>query len=202
MSPTYPPNFISIVEHFLLILSQKSKNIKNRRNTPFWPLYIFTFQKWKGQFWKKSFFGEMGKWPFQILKMKIFRSEKTNPPLFYPITRDIKISWKSCIYRKVEILYIIGGLWEESTGGRDYRPVRVYIEQRRSYDARRKRKSVENSTGNSGKTEFSGVKGSIFILFSSFCASQKWVETLTASISAPLQDRNFKFCRHIPYPTH
>ena len=41
----------------------------------------------------------------------------------------------------------------------------VYIEQRRSYDARRKRKSVENSTGNSGKAEFSGVKGSIFILF-------------------------------------
>ena len=49
--------------------------------------------------------------------------------------------------------------------GRDYRPVRVYIEQRRSYDARRKRKSVENSTGNSGKAEFSGVKRSIFILF-------------------------------------
>ena len=49
--------------------------------------------------------------------------------------------------------------------GGEYRLVRVYIEQRRSYDARRKRKSVENSTGNSGKAEFSGVKGSIFILF-------------------------------------
>ena len=128
MSFIHPQKIISIVEHFLLILSQKRKNIKNRaKSHPFfnWPLYIFTFQKWKGQFWKKSFFGEMGKWPFQILKMKIFRSEKTNPPLFYPITRDIKISWKSCIYRKVEILYIIGGLWEESMGG-DYRPVRVY----------------------------------------------------------------------------
>ena len=71
MSFIYPPKIISIVEHFLLILSQKSKNIKNRRNPPFWPLYIFTFQKWKGQFWKKSFFGELG-------DLKIFRSEKVN----------------------------------------------------------------------------------------------------------------------------
>ena len=70
----------------------------------------------------------------------------------------------------------------------------VYIEQRRSYDARRKENSVENSTGNSGKAEFSGVKGSIFIFFPLFAPPKKWVETLTASISAPLQDRNFKFC--------
>ena len=31
---------------------------------------------------------------------------------------------------------------------------------------------------------------------------EKLASTLTASISVPLQDRNFKFCRHIPYPTH
>ena len=80
----------------------------------------------------------------------------------------------------------------------------VYIEQRRFYDARRRENSVENSTGNSGKAEFSGVKGSIFILFFTCLRPffEKLASTLTASISAPLQDRNFKFCRHIPYPTH
>ena len=71
--------------------------------------------------------------------MKIFRSEKTNP-LFYPITRDIKISWKSSIYRKVEILYIIGGIVRGEYRGGETIDQCVYIEQRRSYDARRKRK--------------------------------------------------------------
>ena len=81
-------------------------------------------------------------------------------------------------------------------GGREYRPVRVYIEQRRSYDARRRENSVENSTGNSGKAEFSGVKRSIFILFLPCLRPffEKLASTLTASISVPLQDRNFKFC--------
>ena len=53
-------------------------------------------------------------------------------------------------------------------GGETIDKVRVYIEQRRSYDARRRENSVENSTGNSGKAEFSGVKRSIFIFFSLF----------------------------------
>ena len=73
----------------------------------------------------------------------------------------------------------------------------VYIEQRRSYDARRKRKSVENSTGNSGKTEFSGVKGSIFILFFTLSKAnffEKLASTLTASISVPREYYSFKFC--------
>ena len=51
---------------------EKTSNIAQNL-TPFfdWPLYIFTFQKWKGQFWKKSFFGELE-------DLKIFRSEKVN----------------------------------------------------------------------------------------------------------------------------
>ena len=70
--------------------------------------------------------------------MKIFRSEKTNS-LFYPITRDIKTSWKSCIYRKVEILIYNRGDCERRVPGESIDWC-VYIEQRRSYDARRKRK--------------------------------------------------------------
>ena len=85
-------------------------------------------------------------------------------------------------------------------GGRDYRPVRVYVEQRRSYDARRRRKSVENSTGNSGKAEFSGVKGSIFILFLPCLRPiffEKLASTLTASISVPREYYSFKFGTHM-----
>ena len=166
--PTYPPKIISINKHFLLILSQKTKkHQKSPQNlTPFfyWPLYIFTFQKWKGQFWKKSFFGEMGKWPFQILKMKIFRSEKTNP-FFYPITRDIKTNWKSSIYRKVEILYIIGGLWEESMGGETIDQC-VYISNR---DAPTTLGEKENRwrtpRGIRGRRNFRGWKGQFLSFF-------------------------------------
>ena len=57
-----------------------------------------------------------------------------------------------------------------------------------------KENSVENSTGNSGKAEFSGVKGSIFILFFSFCASQEWVETSCPFFSVPREYYSFKFC--------
>ena len=137
MSFIYPPNFIAIVEHFLLILSQKSKNIKNRaKSHPFfyWPLYIFTFQKWKGQFWKKSFFGELG-------DLKIFRSEKVN----HRNLREISAKFH-----------------------RDFIEISLVASQ--------KRRKKEN----------------FFTCLRPFF--EKLASTLTASISAPLQDRNFKFC--------
>ena len=58
---------------FFCFCHENRKTSKIAQNlTPFWPLYIFTFPQWKGQFWKKSFFGELE-------DLKIFRSEKANP---------------------------------------------------------------------------------------------------------------------------
>ena len=202
----FPKNHLNRRTFSFDFCHENEKTSKIAQNlTPFWPLYIFTFQKWKGQFWKKSFFGEMGKMTFSDLKNENFQIWKNEPPFLSPITRDIKTNWKSSIYRKVEILYIIGGIVERRVPGGETIDQCVYIEQRRSYDARRKRKIGGELHGEFGEGGiFGGERVNFYPFFTLSKANffEKLASTLTASISAPLQDRNFKFCRHIPYPTH
>ena len=138
MSPTHPQKIISIDEHFLLILSQKSKNIKNRKISVFDPCTFSLFRSEKVNFGKSHFSANWKTWKFSDLKRSI-----------------IEISAKF---------------------HRDFIEISLVASQ--------KRRKKEN----------------FFTCLRPFF--EKLASTLTASISAPLQDRNFKFCRHIPYPTH
>ena len=133
MSFIYPPKIIAINKHFLLIFVTKTKKTsKIAKLAFFWPLVHFSpFQKWKGQFWKKSFFGELE-------DLKIFRSEKVNHRNLREISSRFHRDFACCKSKKKK-------------------------------------------------------KGKLFYL-SKANFFEKLASTLTASISAPLQDRNFKFC--------
>ena len=147
MSPTYPPKIISINKHFLLILSQNRKNIKNRaKSHPFLTPVHFHFSEVKRSILEKVIFRRIGRLEnFQIWKGQSSKSPRNLREISSRFHRDF-----------IEISLV----------------------------ASQKRRKKEN---------FFTCLRPIF---------EKLASTLIESISAPLQDRNFKFCRHIPYPTH
>ena len=149
-TPYLPSKFHPNQQTFSFDFVTKTKKHQKSPKHPFWPLYIFTFQKWKGQFWKKSFFGELG-------DLKIFRSEKVN----HRNLREISARFH-----------------------RDF--IEISSRFHRDFACCKSKKKK---------------KGKLFYL-SKANFFEKLASTLTASISVPLQDRNFKFCRDIPYPTH
>ena len=74
MSLIYPPNFISIVEHFLLIFVTKTK--KHQKSRKISPLFLLTpvhfhFSEVKRSILEKVIFRRIG-------RLEIFRSEKVN----------------------------------------------------------------------------------------------------------------------------
>ena len=138
MSFIYPPKIIAIVEHFLLILLRKRKNIKKRKISVFDPCTFSLFRSEKVNFGKSHFSANWKTWKFSDLKRSIVKSPRN----------FIEISSR-------------------------FRLLQVKKEEKR-------------------KTFLPYLRPFF----------EKLASTLTASISVPLQDWNFKFCRHIPYPTH